>query len=147
MLNSVSHLVSSTVTATDGEMGHVKQAFFDDQRWTIRYLVVDTGTWLSGREVLISPYSVKQPLGSVRKIDVSLTRQQVRDSPDIDTHQPVSRRHELEYATYYAYPNYWDGGGLWSMGAYPVLPPPAAILRKRPHCTPTPTTSASSPTP
>ena len=122
MLNNLSHLTKSSVTATDGVIGHVNAAFFDDQSWTIRYLVVNTGSWLTGREVLISPYAVKQPVGSVENIDVALSREQVKNSPDIDTHQPVSRQHEREYLGYYAYPEYWDGGGLWAMGAFPLLP-------------------------
>ena len=130
MLNSFSHLTGSTATASDGSIGHVKAAFFDDQWWTIRYLVVDTGSWLSERQVLISPFSVKQPLGSGGNIDLALTREQVKGSPDIDTHQPVSRQHELQFSGYYAYPEYWDGGALWGMGAYPMLtytPTPAEI--------------------
>ena len=123
MLNKLGHLTDSTVTAIDGSIGHVRSAFFDDLSWAIRYLVVDTGPWLSGRDVLISPYAVKQPLGSSKNIDVSLTRQQVEGSPDIDTHQPVSRQHELAQARYYAYPEYWDGTGMWGMGAYPMMPP------------------------
>ncbi len=123
MLNALSQLSGSTLTATDGEIGHVKQAYFDDHAWAVRYLVVDTGTWLSGREVLISPYAVRQPVGSGKTIDVSLTRQQVENSPDIDTHKPVSRQHERDYLSYYAYPEYWAGGELWSMSALPLLPP------------------------
>lgn len=123
MMNSVSHLNRSTVTATDGAIGHVKEVYFDDQAWAIRYLVVDTGTWLSGREVLISPYAVRQPLGAEKNIDVALTRQQVEKSPNIDTHLPVSRRHEREYLDYYAYPAYWGGDALWAMSAMPLVPP------------------------
>jgi hypothetical protein len=124
MLNSVSHLTGSTLTATDGEIGHIKEAYFDDVAWAIRYLVIDTGTWLPGREVLISPYSVKQAVGSGKNIDVSLTREQVANSPATDTHEPVSRRHEREYLSYYAYPEYWGGSDLWAMSALPLLPPP-----------------------
>ncbi|MEP7156198.1 MAG: PRC-barrel domain containing protein [Betaproteobacteria bacterium] len=121
MLKILSHLTHSTITATDGDIGHVKAAFFDDKSWTIRYLVVNTETWLPGRDVLISPYSVKQPLASDKRIDVALTRQKVIDSPDIDTQQPVSRQHEREYSNYYAFPEYWYGGGIWGAGAYPLL--------------------------
>jgi hypothetical protein len=122
MLDSLRRFSAATVTATDGLIGHVKSLLFDDQSWTIRYLVVDTGSWLFGREVLISPYSVCKPLGSGKNIDVILTREQVKSSPDIDTHQPVSRQHEVEYLGYYAYPAYWGGSGVWDMGAFPVLP-------------------------
>ncbi|MBC7483793.1 MAG: PRC-barrel domain-containing protein [Rhizobacter sp.] len=123
MLNSISHLDGSTLSATDGEIGHVKEAYFDDVVWAVRYLVVDTGTWLSGREVLISPYSVVQPVGNGKSIAVRLTRQQVENSPVTDTHQPVSRRHERETLSYYAYPEYWGGADLWAMGPLPLLPP------------------------
>ena len=122
-LTRLSQLHGSSVTATDGTIGHVGAAFFDDQSWAIRYLVVDTGGWLSGREVLISPYAVKQPSSSEKNIDVALTRQQVKDSPDIDTQKPVSRQHETEYLDYYDYPRYWDGGGMWGIGVYPSLSP------------------------
>jgi len=123
MLTSVNQLNGSTITATDGEIGHVIEVYFDDHAWAIRYLVADTGTWLSGREVLISPYAVKQPLDAPKNIDVALTRKQVEDSPNIDTHQPVSRRHEREYLAYYAYPTYWGGDALWAMSAMPLVPP------------------------
>jgi uncharacterized protein YrrD len=126
MLNTIDHLTSSTVSATDGDIGEVTAAFFDDQAWVIRYLVVDTGGWLSGRRVLLSPYSVSEPLGHLGSLDVSLTRQQVKDSPDIDTHQPVSRQHERALLGYYEYPDYWEGGGMWAGSGTPARP---AILQ------------------
>lgn len=122
MLRQASTLSGSTVDATDGTIGHVKDAYFDDDGWAIRYLVVNTGSWLVGREVLISPYSVKAPIGSDGVVAVSLTRGQVEASPDIDTQQPVSRQHEFEYRDYYGYGDYWYGGDLWGIAAYPVLP-------------------------
>ena len=122
MMNTVTHLKGSTITATDGQIGHVLEAYFDDQTWTVRYLVVDTGSWMSGRTVLVSPYAVKQPLDHVKNIDVSLSRHQVEHCPNIDTHQPVSRRHERDYLNYYAYPEYWGGADLWGMGPYPLVP-------------------------
>jgi hypothetical protein len=123
MMQSVSQLVDSKITATDGEVGHVRDVYFDDIRWTIRYLVVDAGTWLTGRDVLISPYSVTHEAREGH-IPVRLTRDQVKNSPPIDTHQPVSRQHERQYMDYYAYPAYWAGSDLWAMGGLPVLPPP-----------------------
>ncbi|MEO8858217.1 MAG: PRC-barrel domain-containing protein [Burkholderiaceae bacterium] len=124
MLNRISHLTGSSVTAIDHRIGHVKDAYFDSDSWTIRYLVIDTDTWLPGRDVLISPYSVKQPVGVLRDIDVSLTRKQVEESPNIDTHLPVTRRHERELMDHYAYPAYWSGSALWAMQALPHLPQP-----------------------
>ncbi|MDT8997761.1 PRC-barrel domain-containing protein [Paucibacter sp. APW11] len=122
MLNSVSHLSGSSVHASDGEIGQVSEVFFDDHSWAIRYLVINTGSWLAERKVLISPYAVRQPLGETRSIRVNLTKQQLRDSPDVDTHQPVSRRHERELLGFYQYPEYWAGGGLWGLGLTPYGP-------------------------
>ncbi len=122
MLNSISHLKGAKVTATDGDIGTVKEVFFDDRNWAIRYLVVDTGSWLTDRLVLVSPYSVKELMGIDKHIHVSLTRQQVKASPDVDVHQPVSRQRERELLGYYQYPEYWDGGDLWAMGAVPYPP-------------------------
>jgi uncharacterized protein YrrD len=122
MLNSVSQLHRARIGATDGPIGHIEQVYFDDQAWVIRYFVVDTGSWLLGREVLISPYSVEQPVGSGDSIDVTLTRAQVEHSPPVDTHRPVSRQHERDFLSYYAYPEYWGGSGLWPLGEVPILP-------------------------
>ena len=122
MLNSVHGLKGAILIASDGEIGHVTSAFFDDQSWTVRYLAVDTGSWLSGRSVLISPYSAKRPMGDSRTVELWLTREQVRNSPVTDTHQPVSRRHERETLGYYAYPEYWNGGDLWAMSGFPLVP-------------------------
>lgn len=119
MLNSISRITAAHVTAADGDIGPVDDALFDDRSWAIRYLVVDAGTWLDEREVLISPYSIKQPVGQGQEIEVALTRRLVRASPDIDTHRPVSRLQERELLRHYHYPEYWDGGGLWALGAMP----------------------------
>jgi uncharacterized protein YrrD len=127
MLRSISEIKGSTIQPVGEAIGSVKEAFFDDEAWTVRYLVVETGTWLSGREVLISPYSVRHPLelGPDKVIAVALTRDQVKNSPPVDTHMPVSRQQEQETLGYYGYPDYWGGGDLWAMGAFPVLPQPA----------------------
>jgi uncharacterized protein YrrD len=127
MLNSVSHLNGSDITATDGKIGHVKEMFFDDERWAIRYVVVDTGVWIPGREVLISPYAVVQPVEGVKNLHVRLTRAQVEKSPPVDTHRPVSRQHERETLGYYAYPTYWEGGDLWALSPLPMLPGPLPV--------------------
>ena len=120
VFRSLTALTSATVGATDGPIGTVSSALFDDKSWAIRYLVVDTGTWLSERQVLLSPYAVMTPWSGDRSISVALTQQQVRSSPDIDTHQPVTRQHEREHLRHYEYPEYWEGGGLWATAAYPV---------------------------
>jgi len=135
MLQNTKQIYGRKLGATDGEIGHVKDFYFDDQTWTIRYLVVDTGSWLSGRQVLLTPHAFgSHALGSHAfgisaasddVLHVKLTRKQIEDSPSIDTHRPISRHYEAEYYNYYGWPAYWQGGGLWGMwGMGPIVPPP-----------------------
>jgi len=119
MLRHTKDLEHYTIRATDGQIGKVKDFYFDDDVWVIRYFVVDTGAWLSGRKVLISPISVDHPDWEQYTLSVSLTKEQVRHSPDIDTDKPVSRQHEETVLSYYGYPGYWGGVGLWGAGLYP----------------------------
>ncbi|QBR04089.1 PRC-barrel domain-containing protein [Paraburkholderia pallida] len=125
MLRSIKDLHGCDICASDGEIGGIYQVYFDDETWGIRYLVVETGNWLHDRQVLVSPYSLKHVDWSSNTVYVNLTRQQVRDSPTLDTHKPVSRQHEIEYLRYYSYPTYWDGPNLWGMGAWPAFDPVA----------------------
>lgn len=127
MLRSVHSLDGYTIQAIDEEIGKVKEVYFDDQQWGVRYIIVDTGPWLFGRKVLISPYAITDIDEAESKIHVNLTRDQVKNSPDIDTHQPVSRQMEHEYHRYYAYGNYWGGPYLWGTSAYPGLDGNSAI--------------------
>jgi hypothetical protein len=112
-------LQSFVIHATDGELGYVHEIYFDDETWTIRYLTVDTGGWLGGRRVLISPFSIVRTDWDARRLDVALTKKQVEDSPNIDTHRPVSRQHEAAYLGYYGFPYYWGGPFLWGTAYYP----------------------------
>jgi hypothetical protein len=119
MLRSMQDLENYAIGATDGPIGHVKDFYFDDDAWVIRYLVVETGSWLSSRKVLISPMSIQHPNWADRLLPVSISKAQVKSSPDIDTDKPVSRQHEIEYLGYYGYPTYWGGSGMWGEGLYP----------------------------
>jgi hypothetical protein len=121
MLRSTKDLLTYAVSATDGIIGHVQNFYFDDEAWVIRYLVVDTGTWLSRRKVLISPIAIGHPNRNEKVLPVSITKEQVKNSPDIDTDKPVSRQHEMQYLGYYGYPHYWGGSGLWGSGSNPNL--------------------------
>jgi len=121
MLRSMKDLQDCAIGATDGVIGHVKDFYFDDEAWVIRYLIVDTGTWLSSRKVFISPIAIGRPNWTEKVLPVSITKEQVKNSPDIDTDKPVSRQHEIRYLGYYGYPDYWGGGALWGGGLYPDL--------------------------
>jgi hypothetical protein len=119
MLRSMNDLEHYAIHATDGTIGHVQDFYFDDQSWVIRYLVVETGTWLSQRKVLISPIAIGRPNWKEKWLPVAITREQVKNSPEIDTEKPVSRQHEMRHLGYYGYPYYWGGAGLWGDGTYP----------------------------
>ncbi len=119
MLHSVREMQQLTRGAVDGPIGRVRDLYFDDAAWVIRYVVVDTGAWLSGREVLISPYSTGTADWEGRVLPAGISKEQVRQSPAIDTDKPVSRQHEMGYLGYYGYPYYWGGSGLWGAGIYP----------------------------
>ena len=127
MLRSTKDLKGFSIGATDGDIGHVEAFYFDDVSFTIRHLVVDTGGWLGGRKVFISPRSLRDIDWDDRRIHAALTKAQVEKSPDIDTDQPVSRQKEIEYYRYYGYPSYWSGPYLWGGYPFPVATPePAA---------------------
>jgi hypothetical protein len=121
MLRSMKDMEHYSIGATDGLIGAVKDFYFDDTDWVIRYLVVDTGESAPRRKVLISPIAIGRPNWSDKILAAKLTRAQVKGSPDIDTEEPVSRQQEMGYAGYYGYGNYWGGGGLWGAGLYPDI--------------------------
>jgi hypothetical protein len=103
----------------DGEVGTVKEFFFDDKFWVIRYLVADTGNWLSSRQVLISPYALAEVNKETERINTNLTKKQIEDSPSLYSNKPVSRQFEDEYFGFYGWPMYWNGPFTW--GAYPFI--------------------------
>jgi hypothetical protein len=125
MIQSVNQLYRDKLGASDGEIGGVKDFYFDDQNWAIRYIVADTGSWLPGRQVLLSPRALGQLYQPGKLLFVNLTRQQIEDSPAIETHQPVSRQYEQRYYEYYGWPDYWQGDGLWGHSGFPMVTPPS----------------------
>ncbi len=135
MLCSTKELQGLTIHAMDGDIGRVDDLYFDDDAWTVRYLVVNTGNFLSGRQVLIAPAVIQWHDGEWDRIDVSLSCQQVKNSPAIDTAEPVSRQKERELAKYYQWPVYWGGGDSGTgagipgplMGLAGSQPPPADL--------------------
>lgn len=97
------------LNSLDGEIGKVSEFYFDDNHWAIRYLVVDTGDWLTDRQVLISPNALLLVNKEQQSIDVNLTKKQIEDSPSLNSDKPVSRQFEEAYYGYYRWPVYWDG--------------------------------------
>ncbi len=137
MLHTISSLKGYTLAASDGDIGNVRDAYFDSHEWTLRYLVVNTGAWLLGRDVLISPRSLGRVDEERQTIAVELTKEKVKGAPDIDTQQPVSRQEEIDHQSYYGFDPYWAGFSpmvglhaavpLTSTAAAPLLKPEAVI--------------------
>jgi uncharacterized protein YrrD len=119
MLNKAKTLKGYKLNSLDGEIGKVKEFYFDDRYWAIRYLVADSGTWLMGRQVLISPYALGAVIKEKQQLAIELTKRQIEDSPPLNSDKPVSRQFEETYYGYYGWPIYWGGPFMW--GYYPYV--------------------------
>ncbi len=121
MQRNIKSLIGYTIGAIDGEIGKVEEFYFDDKNWGIRYLVVKTGSWLFGRSVLISPIALQKPDWDNKEFPVNLTKDQVSNSPDINTHKPVSHQHEIALYEHYAWQPY-QASGFYSGSQWGVMP-------------------------
>ena len=120
MLERAKTLQGYKLQSLDGDLGTVDEFYFDDQHWAIRYLVADTGNWLTGRQVLISPYALLVAvLKEEQHIAIDLTKKQIEDSPSLNSDKPVSRQFEESFYGYYGWPVYWGGPFMW--GLIPTL--------------------------
>lgn len=120
MLLSIKDLHGFSIHATDGDIGKLEDLYFDDREWAVRYVVVDVGSWLERRKVLVSPISIPMVATDLRRLMASITKQQVKDSPDWDTEKPVSRQYEGLFADHYKHSYYWGGPYLWGLAPYPA---------------------------
>jgi hypothetical protein len=129
MLHTLKEMECCAIGTTDGVIGQIKDCYFDDDGWVIRYLVVQVGNWFSRRRVLISPTTLGDPNWSEKILPASISRDQIKRSPDVDTERPVSRQKEMGYLGYYGDPYYWGGGCLWGGAAFlGALPSPSPVL-------------------
>lgn len=124
MLRSIKQLYGEKLGALDGEIGHVKDFYCEDTNWAVRYIVADTGSWISGRQVLLSPHAFGSLHQGGKVLLVNLTRKQVENSPSIESHKPVSLQYEEEYCQYYGGPSYWQGDAMWGLSNFHGVPPP-----------------------
>jgi hypothetical protein len=109
MYRSIKELSGYELATREGAFGKCKDALFDDEKWAVRYLDVDTGKWLSGRRVLVSPISLGQPNWENRSIPTNLTKKQIEESPGLETDAPVSKQWEQRYYSFYGWPHYSVG--------------------------------------
>jgi sporulation protein YlmC with PRC-barrel domain len=120
MQQSLSSMIGYAIRATDGDLGKVDEFYFDDETWTIRYIVVETGSWLNGRKVLISLAAFGEAESESGTFSINLTRDQVRSSPDIDAQRPIYRQHEVELHKHYQKPWRGDYGGTFGTVPLPL---------------------------
>lgn len=136
MHHNSKELIGNKLAASDGEIGRLKDFYFDDKNWMIRYFVADTGSWLTGRLVLLSPHAFGRSDANEEIIPVNLTRKKIEDSPSIESHKPVSRQYEIEYYRYYGWPVYWNGGAMGGATGFPVVLAPSQdelAAHQQPH--------------
>lgn len=123
-LLNTKQLYGNKLVALDGNLGHLRDFYFDDNIWVVRYAIADTASWLPGRLVLLSPHAFGKLDADENTLHINLRKAQVEDSPSIESHKPVSRQYEVEYYRYYGWPAYWTGDAMWGMGGFPVLVQP-----------------------
>ncbi len=133
MLWNASSINGYAIEASDGRLGTVRDFLFEDANWIVRWLVVDTGNWLSGRKVLLPLAALGQPDPARREFPVKLTRQQVKESPGIDTDQPVSRRMEAHVYDHYECDPYWGGGPHFRPGVTAPFIEPLVQSKSKPR--------------
>lgn len=119
MIHSLSDVKGFTIHASDGEIGKIEDCYFDDEQWTVRYLVVRTGSWLFGKEVLLSPIVVERVDFEHKEIICKISSKQVESSPSVETEKPISKQQEQEFSRYFGYPVYWGGAGFWGDAMHP----------------------------
>ena len=116
MLRKVTDLFGYKIRATDDDIGHVHDFYFDTEDWAMRYLVVDVGSWLFGRRILIAPDALDVPDWNEQVLPVRLTKQQVKESPAVDLAQPVTRAYETSLFGHYGWAPYWGGAATYAGG-------------------------------
>lgn len=121
MLRSLKDIKGYVLGARDGKIGRCSDFLFDDELWVVRYIVADTKKWLPGRKVLISPISIGEADATSHTLSVELTQGQIKDSPPLDDHAPISRQYEIAFNQYFDWSHYWGGPSIWGPHFYPKL--------------------------
>ena len=109
MLINTHHIYGSSVVATDKTAGTVRDLLFDDRTWQVRFLVVHSGRWLTGRSELLTPDVVDHADWMARQLSVRLTVDEVRQSPSADEYPPASQGREFQKSQLITWDAYWTG--------------------------------------
>jgi len=120
MLRNINEIIGYELLIEGKSVGNCKDLLFDDDCWTIRYLLADTGKWLFDKKVLISPLMISNPDWSARIINLNISKEQLEDCPSQTVDEPVSREYEEKINQFFGYPSYWSSNGLWGHAAFPT---------------------------
>ncbi len=131
MLRGTKELQQYAIDASDGVFAHVRDFYFDDESWVIRYLVLDTGEAPAARRVLMSPLAIEHADRAQRRFKVALSQEAVRRSGDVDPFEPASDRLEKGYFDAAEPGRRWGGGGPWGAGFHPDLLQPVLAGNRR----------------
>jgi hypothetical protein len=101
MLTALKSMICCKIRARDGDIGSVDDFYFDDKQWIVRYLVANTGTWLPGRQVLLSPCALIGMNVVPNSVSINLARKQIENGPRVGSDKPVSKQFESGYYGYY----------------------------------------------
>ena len=118
MLRHKSEIEGYAIHTSDGLIGTVSDFLFDDATWLVRWLVIDTGNWLPGRKVLLPPSALADVNHMGRQFSVRLTKQQIKDCPEVESDRPVSRQMETSIYGYYGWSPYWGNGSYLGLAGY-----------------------------
>ena len=135
MLQNIKDLYGNKLAALDGDIGHIQDFYFDDLKTLddFAYLVANTGSWLTGRHVLISPHAFSRLDQREKTLHIKLLKKQIEDSPSLQSHKQVSRPYEMEFYRYYGWPPYWGvRRGKVPGGARPKISAGAKPAKWRP---------------
>lgn len=120
MFINFKQLTSSHINAIDGELGKVKDVYFDDRHWTIRFLVVDVHPWLAlSQKVMLSPIALLNFNVKDAEVKVSMSKEMIENCPKVEDYATVSREFEKKYFDYFGYGYYWTGPSMWGDYTYP----------------------------
>lgn len=107
MLRSMKEMMGYKLLALDGHIGSCADFLFDDQSWSLQYMVANTGGWLNNRKVLLSPKSLGDPPLEDRRIQIHRTKAFIEKAPELHSDAPVSKQYQLIWTKYHGLTPYW----------------------------------------
>ncbi len=107
-LRESEELIGYRVHAADGDIGHIHDMGLDDAGWVVRYLIVDIGSWLNGKRILIAPQWMESRGWEDRRVYTFFDKETIRNAPEFDNNFPVKREYEDLLFTHYNQPGYWE---------------------------------------